>query len=279
MKPKTNDPRPAYLQVADELRDSIASGGLKPGERLPSGRDLARRYGVAPMTISHALDVLRQEQLVEAYQGRGVFVTDQSGTAGPSQNGGQQDQAIGSLRADLDELAERVARIERLIAAGSDLGGRTTVISWPCFLLVNRTYAQETSQASEGTPLAAPLLPPFAPSPAAGDMTSAIPNIPLRNWRAQNCLSRSEMADRINASPAGVADRLACDEERIRRWESGEVRWPSPPYRRALKELTGLEPAQLGFTPRTAAGRLSHRPASRPPTRSAAKQSCSTRWT
>ena len=84
-------------------------------------------------------------------------------------------------------------------------------------------------------------------------MTSAIPNIPLRNWRTQNCLSRSEMADRINASPSGIADRLACDEERIRRWESGEVRWPSPPYRRALKELTGLEPAQLGFTPRTAA--------------------------
>jgi hypothetical protein len=62
------------------------------------------------------------------------------------------------------------------------------------------------------------------------------------------------MADRINASPSGVADRLACDEERIRRWESGEVRWPSPPYRRALKDLTGLEPAQLGFTPATAAG-------------------------
>ena len=40
----------------------------------------------------------------------------------------------------------------------------------------------------------------------------------------------------------------SCDEERIRRWESGEVRWPSPPYRRALKELTALEPTQLGFT-------------------------------
>jgi hypothetical protein len=57
------------------------------------------------------------------------------------------------------------------------------------------------------------------------------------------------MADQVNASRAGMADRLACDEERIRRWESGEVRWPSPPYRRALKELTGLEPAQLGFIP------------------------------
>jgi tetratricopeptide (TPR) repeat protein len=62
------------------------------------------------------------------------------------------------------------------------------------------------------------------------------------------------MADRVNASQAGVAGRLACDEERIRRWESGEVRWPSPPYRRALKELTGLDPAQLGFVPRTQAG-------------------------
>jgi transcriptional regulator with XRE-family HTH domain len=81
-------------------------------------------------------------------------------------------------------------------------------------------------------------------------VTDAIPNIPLRNWRSQQHLSRAEMADRINASPAGIADRLACDEERIRRWESGEVRWPSPPYRRALKEVTGFAPAQLGFIPR-----------------------------
>jgi hypothetical protein len=43
-------------------------------------------------------------------------------------------------------------------------------------------------------------------------------------------MSRAEMADRINASPAGVTERLACDEERVHRWESGEVRWPSPPY-------------------------------------------------
>src|SRR5437868_11747037 len=60
-------------------------------------------------------------------------------------------------------------------------------------------------------------------------------------------MSRAELADRINATDTGVAEPLTCDEERIRRWESGEVRWPSPPYRRALKELTGLEPAQLGF--------------------------------
>lgn len=119
MKPTTNDPRPAYLQVADDLRASIVNRTFKPGERLPSGRDLARRYGVAPMTISHALDVLRGEQLVEAYQGRGVFVTDPPASADRGRANGRQDPAVSSLREDLDQLAERVARIERILADDS----------------------------------------------------------------------------------------------------------------------------------------------------------------
>lgn len=119
MKPETNDPRPAYLQVADDLRASITDRTFKQGERLPSGRELARRYGVAPMTISHALDVLRREQLVEAYQGRGVFVTGQPGTAIASRDNGWQDPAVSSLREDLDQLADRVARIERILTDGA----------------------------------------------------------------------------------------------------------------------------------------------------------------
>jgi transcriptional regulator with XRE-family HTH domain len=78
---------------------------------------------------------------------------------------------------------------------------------------------------------------------------AATPNIPLRNWRSQHHLSRAELADKVNRSQAGIAGRLVCDDERIRRWETGEVRWPSPAYRRALREVTGLEPGQLGFAP------------------------------
>jgi len=77
-----------------------------------------------------------------------------------------------------------------------------------------------------------------------------VPNIALRNWRAQQHLSRAEMAARISTSSVARAEHLTCDEERIRRWETGEVRWPSPLYRRALKEVTGIEPVQLGFIPR-----------------------------
>ena len=80
----------------------------------------------------------------------------------------------------------------------------------------NLSYVQETSWADRGTPLAAPLSPPFNLPSGTDHVTGAIPNIPLRNWRTQRHLSRAEMADRINATPSGVADRLPCDEERIR---------------------------------------------------------------
>lgn len=79
-------------------------------------------------------------------------------------------------------------------------------------------------------------------------MPDYIPNVRLRAWRNEQRLSRMEMAEKINATPAGIAERLACDEERIRRWETGEVRWPRTPYRLALSQLTGLEPEALGFS-------------------------------
>jgi GntR family transcriptional regulator len=119
VKPDTNDPRPAYLQVADDLRASITNKTFKAGDRLPSGRELARQYGVAPMTISHALGVLRDERLVEAYQGRGVFIT---GRTASGRDGMGQDSAVEALRGDFDQLAERVARIERILTNGTNPG-------------------------------------------------------------------------------------------------------------------------------------------------------------
>jgi DNA-binding GntR family transcriptional regulator len=118
--PDTNDPRPPYLQVADNLRREIAQGQFTPGQKLPSGRNLARQYGVAPMTINHAMAVLRDEGLVVSYQGRGVFVADGSGGRELEQPQRRHDPAIDALRADLDQLTERVSQLERQTRRGRE---------------------------------------------------------------------------------------------------------------------------------------------------------------
>src|SRR4051794_1947379 len=71
------DPRPPYRQVADELREAIASGEIAPGEPLPSVRALSQRYEVTNVTASRAVDLLRSEGLVDTQLGRGTFVRTQ----------------------------------------------------------------------------------------------------------------------------------------------------------------------------------------------------------
>jgi GntR family transcriptional regulator len=63
-----------YQQVADRLRGAIQSGELRPGEALPTEKQLAERYGVSRPTIRAALGLLRTEGLVDARQGSGAFV-------------------------------------------------------------------------------------------------------------------------------------------------------------------------------------------------------------
>jgi GntR family transcriptional regulator len=70
--------RPAYLQVADALREQITSQEFSPGTRLPTERELMDRWGVSSRTVRVALDQLRAEGLVISRQGSGVFVREQA---------------------------------------------------------------------------------------------------------------------------------------------------------------------------------------------------------
>jgi GntR family transcriptional regulator len=69
--------RPAYLQVADALREQINAGRYPPGSQLPTERDLMQTWEVSDKTIKAALAQLRAEGRVISYQGRGVFVREQ----------------------------------------------------------------------------------------------------------------------------------------------------------------------------------------------------------
>ena len=61
--------RPASARCADRLRDQIARGDLRPGDRLPGVHALARVWGVGSKTVVQALDELRAEGLVAGGQG------------------------------------------------------------------------------------------------------------------------------------------------------------------------------------------------------------------
>ncbi|WJD97685.1 MULTISPECIES: GntR family transcriptional regulator [Streptomyces] len=82
MTPSTHDARPPYQQAAEAIRAEIKAGKLKPGEQLPSHRELQERFGIANMTARSALRVLREEGLIYTVQGRGSYVADVIGPGG-----------------------------------------------------------------------------------------------------------------------------------------------------------------------------------------------------
>jgi DNA-binding GntR family transcriptional regulator len=95
-----DDPRPAYLQLADQLRRAVAAGQYGVGERLPTVRALAQEYGVANATAARSIDVLQREGIVVSRPGIGTLVRDAAAAATPT----LQDQ--------IDDLRRRVEAIE-----------------------------------------------------------------------------------------------------------------------------------------------------------------------
>src|SRR6266540_3258429 len=67
------EPRP-YQRVYVDLRSRIERGELAHGMQLPSQPALAAEYGVALLTVRHAIDLLRRAGYVSVEHGRGTFV-------------------------------------------------------------------------------------------------------------------------------------------------------------------------------------------------------------
>ena len=65
-----------YEQIVQQIEESIVKGDLKPGDQLPAERDLAQRFGVSRTAVREAVKALREKGLVEAYSGKGTFITN-----------------------------------------------------------------------------------------------------------------------------------------------------------------------------------------------------------
>jgi DNA-binding GntR family transcriptional regulator len=105
------------LQVADALRGEIASGALSPGDKLPSIRSLAERFGVAPMTAQSAIDMLRSDGLIYTSPGRGTYVRADAKSADASSPSPEYlaiTEHLSELDAQMHEMADRVDKLEKL---------------------------------------------------------------------------------------------------------------------------------------------------------------------
>jgi len=67
---------PVYRQMMDQIKYYIASGALKPGQQLPSIRELARRLAVNPTTVVKAYNELQHEAVIDTKHGKGAFVAE-----------------------------------------------------------------------------------------------------------------------------------------------------------------------------------------------------------
>ncbi|MCX9191025.1 hypothetical protein C3Y87_06300 [Carbonactinospora thermoautotrophica] len=81
------------------------------------------------------------------------------------------------------------------------------------------------------------------------DGQTPVPNHQLRALRQQRNWSQQEFAEAIRDQAMAMGLNLACDEKRVGRWERGEVRWPSPAYRRVLQAVLNVPVSEMGFVP------------------------------
>jgi len=110
---------PIYRQLVTQVVLAILSGDLRPGERLPSTRELARRFALHPNTISAGYRQLQREGWTEQRRGSGVYVRSKS--VAPSTPAQRLDHHIaGFFRAARDlklPPAEVRARVAEWLAA------------------------------------------------------------------------------------------------------------------------------------------------------------------
>jgi GntR family transcriptional regulator len=95
---------PITRQLADQIRAGCAGGQLRPGDRLPSVRELARELTINQNTVLRVYERLTAEGLLERRHGQGTFVADRL----PS---GQLKAQRAAVRDDFSRLVRRAMEL------------------------------------------------------------------------------------------------------------------------------------------------------------------------
>ncbi len=103
---------PIYLQIVDQIKQMLISGGLKPEDQLPTVRQLAAELRVNFNTIARAYRILDEAGLISTQQGRGTYIL-----SGPDQ------QAVEYIREQtLEELTRQyLAQAQKYGCSAEDI--------------------------------------------------------------------------------------------------------------------------------------------------------------
>ena len=108
--------KPAYQQVAEDLRRRIAAGEFAASGKLPSLSELQTTYGITVTVARDAIRQLRTDGLAVSHQGKGAFLTQDAAAAAkladPISAIAELQEAVAKLRSEVGDLRERVAALE-----------------------------------------------------------------------------------------------------------------------------------------------------------------------
>jgi GntR family transcriptional regulator len=68
---------PIYAQIVEQIKHQVATGKLKPGEQLPTIRQLAVDLRINPSTVARAYTELQHAGVLDTQQGRGTYIAEQ----------------------------------------------------------------------------------------------------------------------------------------------------------------------------------------------------------
>jgi DNA-binding transcriptional MocR family regulator len=115
---------PLYVAIANQLANDLETGRLKPGDRLPTHRELAWQLGVTVGTITRAYAEAEHRGLITGEVGRGTFVRDRGvdAAAPPAVSAADDDFVDLALNLPIGGIADAVlARVLAEVAAAADL--------------------------------------------------------------------------------------------------------------------------------------------------------------